>query len=146
MYLLSEMRDYLVAQGIARKPTVAGGLPPMFIHPRDGVRAPGEGQGVEIGTNAVLGVFHSGGLPMRPYESFLRRDTVDLWIRCLSAPTAFDIEFAVRTVIVDKRNWLMGAMTVLESLEWRPLQQLSSDSQGFTFIVSYLIWRYSKDG
>lgn len=144
------MRDYLIAQNIVRKPSVAapGGdpnRPPLWLEPRNGVPAPGESPNdvtVEIGPDSVLGAYLTGGIPARPFESSLRVDTVDVWFRTSGALRAFTLEKLVRAALVDKRNWTMGTQVIIDSEQWRALQRLESNDQGFIFIASYMFQQY----
>lgn len=139
--LLSAFRSWLVAQNVARVPSVAGAAPPMYLEPRDGAPAPGQQQGVEADSSCVMSVFASGGIPPAPLESWLRRDTLDVWIRTAKAPTVFSVEGSLRAALVERRNFDMGGIQVVEVLQWRELQRLGSDDDGWTFIVSYVVQR-----
>jgi hypothetical protein len=142
-YLLSALRSHLVAENIVRVPAVSGVKPPMWLEPRNGAPAPGEGDSpTEIGHDAVLSAFVTGGIPARPREVELRKDVVDIWIRVAAANLAFDIEEQLRAAIVDRVDWTMGGLHIGESLQWRsPLQRLESGPQGWTFVSSYIFER-----
>ncbi len=147
MTLLDALRNHLIGQGIVRKPAVAGAAPPLWLEPDEGAPAPGEGTtATEINAGAVLAAFLTGGIAPERYETFIRRDTVDIWIRTRTAPIAFDLDARVRRELADRRNWNMGGMRVIESSQFRPLQRLASDrAQGGTRIVSYLFATYSDE-
>ena len=116
----------------------------MWLEPQLGVPAPGEGSDpTEIGDPLVLGAFLSGGIPRKPYEKILRRDTVDIWIRSRTAPEVTTIEAAITDQLIDQRNWQMGGLTIIESEQWRPLSPLTRDEHGFTFIVAYWFETYA---
>lgn len=140
--LLASFRAGLVAAGVCRVPAVAGAAPPMYLEPRDGAPAPGQNPGVEADASCVLSAFASGGIPPDAYESWLRRDTVDVWIRTAKAPTAFAVEGGLRAALIDRRNFALGSMRVVEVSQWRELQRLGSDDDGWTFIVSYMVQRF----
>lgn len=143
MTLLDSLRQHLIDEGIVRDPRVAGALPPFWREPRLGAPAPGEGStATEIGPTVVVSAFMSGGVPARPYEAFWRRQTVDLWLRTKTAPQAFDIDSSIYAVLADRRNWNMAGLLVIQSRQWRELQRLGSDEQGFTYIASYLFETY----
>jgi hypothetical protein len=137
--LLNAIRDELVARDIVRKPTVAGPLPPMWLEPALGVPAPGEGNNpVGIGDDLVLGGFLTGGFAPAPYAT-LRKPIVDIRIRTAKdkAYLAEDIELAITARLGDQRDWTMGGLYVVESQQWRPLQRLGSDAQGYEHVVAY---------
>lgn len=118
----------------------------MWLEPREGVPAPGEGQNAtERGTNAVLGAYVTGGIPSQPYEAMLRKDTIDVWFRTTTAPRAFALYQALFDALADKRDWDMAGLTVIETLEFRPLQRLGSDQQAFNFVWTLLVERYRAD-
>jgi hypothetical protein len=143
--LLHAMRDELVTAGLVRTPRTAGVLPPLWVDPRDGVPAPGEGSSsTEIGATMVLGAFPTGGFPRQPFEKMLRRDTVDLHFRALKSPDIFTLEAQITDRLIDRRNWTMGGdLTVIECEQWRPLQPLDRDEHGFTYVVSYWFETYA---
>lgn len=143
MSLLVAMRAHLVADGVVRVPRVAGSAPPLWLQPRDGVPAPGEGNPTERDDDAVLGAFVTGGIPPRPYESMLRKTIVDLHIRTRTPSGAIELDAALAASLIDRRNWLMDDMRIVESLQWRALQPLGSDAQGFTFVVAYVFETYA---
>jgi hypothetical protein len=141
--VMTPLRDYLVAQGLARVPRVAGVAHPLYIQPRLGAPAPGEAPprgdpaGPEVDADVVLALFPTGGFSPGPYEAAWRLPTVDLRIRSRKAYMARQVEEPISLALVDKREWMMGSLQVIESLMWRPLQPLGSDAQGFDHVVSY---------
>lgn len=142
--LLSSLRTYLADEGLVRVPTDSGSEPPMWLEPRDGVPAPGEGNKVsERGDTLVIGAFDVGGIPPRPYESFKRTDFIDIWMRSTTAKVARDFEVDLRAALADKRNWDMAGLTVIESLIFRDKQRLGSSPQAFDFVTEYSFERYS---
>lgn len=144
--LLTHLRDHLVAQGLVRRPdeTMPAGAPPLWLEPRDGVPAPGEGQNpTERGPDVVLGAFRGGGIPARPFESSLREDVVEIRIRARLAPMASAIEAQLRPALIDRRNFQLGAETVIDCEEWRALQPLGAGRQGFTYVWSLIFQRYA---
>src|SRR4051794_9400375 len=138
--LLDSLREHLVGEAIVRIPRVEGELPPMWLDPPSGPRAPGEGSGVEVGQDAVVAAFRGGGTPPRRDGAMTRLDRVDVWLRTAAAPRAYELEAALRGTLVDRRQWDMGGITVIESQMWRALQRLRSRETDagaeFTFVVS----------
>jgi hypothetical protein len=135
--LLVSFRDYLVAQALVRKPSVAGAAPPLWLEPQLGVRAPGEGQGTEVG-DPVLGAFQTGGFVLGPYmDSYARQPIVQLNFRGSNPQTIRTLEPQVTKLIVDKRDWTMGATYLVESSLWQALQLVVSDTQGYEFSTAY---------
>lgn len=144
--LLPEVRAYLVAQSLARVPSTAGAAAPMWLEPRKGTPAPGESPGqnaTEIGPTLVIAAWPGGGIPPASYESGFREDIVDFEIRARTAPVAHEWEEQARAALIDKRNWSMGAITIIESLLWRPMQLLSHDEQSYTYRMAVWFQRYA---
>ena len=135
--LLTELRSLLIANGIGRDPRVVGALPPVWRQPRQGIPAPGEGSGVEVGASSVIALFLSGGFPSNPFEGFMGRPTVDVRIRSLKAPDAEAIGLSIKRLLDDKRYYMMGNLRVHESLLSRPLSLIVSDDQGFDYIMAF---------
>ena len=143
--LLSELRAHLITEGIVRDPATPGAQPPMWLQPRDGVPAPGEGPTTTaIGQTAVLGAFRTGGIPRGAYASWGRLLTVDITFRTTTAPAAVALDEQIRAVLVDRRDWMMGALHVIECLPWREFQPVGSDRQSFDALASYVFEVYSS--
>jgi hypothetical protein len=137
--LLTAIRDELVAHDIVRRPSVAGDQPPMWLEPALNTPAPGEGKNpVEIGADVVIGAFLTGGFAPAPY-AVLRKPIVDLRIRAAKdkAYLAEEIELAITGRLIDRRDWMMGGLYIVESQQWRPLQRLGSGPQGHEYVVAF---------
>ena len=141
--LLTSLRDYLVAQGLVRKPSVAGATPPLWLEPKLGVPAPGEGTNpTEIG-DPVLGVFATGGFALGPYmDSFARQPILQINYRGNSPQAIQALELEITKRIADKRDWTMGSTYLVESSLWQPLQRIGSDEQGWEFSSAYSFQLY----
>lgn len=136
--LLTALRDQLIAQDIVRKPSVAGARPPLWLEPKFGTPAPGEGDNAtEIGTDLVLAAFVTGGFAPEPYGSWQRRPIVDIQYRGVNAVTIEQTELAVTGALIDRRDWMMGGLHVIECQQWNALARVGSDPQGFMFRSSY---------
>jgi hypothetical protein len=136
--LLTALRDHLVAQSIVRKPSVAGSAPPLWLEPQLGTPGPGEGNNpVEVGSDLVLGAFLTGGFAPPPYGSFLRKPIVDIRFRGRSPQNIETTELAITKALIDRRDFTMGGLYVVECEQWRPLQRLGSDEQGFEYVSAY---------
>jgi len=140
--LIDALRDYLLASAVVRDPRNAGSLPPCWRTPRDGVPAPGEGEGAAVGEDVVVGLFPAPGLARDPYDaSALRTDAVDLVIRSRTAPLAIQFDDQIRSLLVDKRGWTMGGLQIVESRLVRPLDLVGSDKQAFDWVAGYTFER-----
>lgn len=141
--LLSDMRAYLIAQGIVRKPSVAGAVPPMWLEPKLGVPAPGEGNNpTEVG-DPVLGGFTTGGFALGPYQdSFARQPILQINYRGNSPQAIQALELEITKRLADKRDWMMATTYLVESSLWQPLQRIGSDEQGWEFSSAYSFQTY----
>jgi hypothetical protein len=138
--------QHLINQAIVRDPRVAGVLPPAFRQPADGVPAPGEGTGTELGSTAVVGISHTLGLPAPFFQSAWRRDIVDIVYRTTKWPDTERLYALVRDALVDKMGVTMAGLRIIQSVEWTALQQMdSSVAQGFTSSSAVLFETYKED-
>ena len=136
--LLTDLRDYLIARGLVRKPSVAGAAIPLWVEPREGVKAPNEGDSDTEKGDPVIGMFLTGGVPAKPFESSLREPVIDFHFRASTAQKAIRAHRDLRAALIDQRQVQVGAQTVIDIEEWRALSRLSSDEQGFTYV--WAIW------
>jgi len=139
-FLLEAMREHLIAEGLVRKPTVAGALPPLWLEPRLGTPAPGEGNNATaVSPDLVIGAEASGGVLSQRYQGFFRFDGVEFTIRARTAPLALTFESNLRALINDVRQVMWGDLLIIESLQFRPLQPLGRDEQSYDWNTEYLI-------
>jgi hypothetical protein len=143
--LLDYCRDYLVSEGLVRKPRIAGAstVYPMWLEPRDGAKAPRnpevEASGTETNDDLVVSAFRSTGVPMERHNEFRRIEMIEFWLRGRTWPLVEDFWLRLRPRFVDKnagetkRNWSMAGLTVLESLVYVELQRIGADEAGWTF-------------
>jgi hypothetical protein len=138
LLLIEELRAALIAEGLVRRPPVAGPLPPMFLHPREGVPAPGAGRAPERDADLVTGLFMTGGTAARPYVEWLEEQrTVDVRYRSRQASTAERLARKIEAALSGRRHWLMGQLLVEQALVWRPLGLVVSDDLGYDFVQSF---------
>lgn len=148
---LPQLRAHLVDRGIARRPNTPGAAPPMFLEPAGGVPAAGEGSGVAVGPDLVLGAFLVGGIVPGWGDAYSRRQIVDVWIRAApdgswrgpAVGSAIEAEFAPAEMGA-RTNWTMGDLPVIESRLWRPLQPIGSDAQGWTWTLGLYVETYRE--
>jgi hypothetical protein len=141
--ILPFLRDYLVAEGIVRVPSVSGSAPPIWLEPRMGTPAPGEGNNpTERGATIVVGAVQEPGIPPSAYESLKRQDIVGFTIRTLKAPDAHAFEGQLRDALIDRRNWDMAGMRIIESEVWSEIGLIVSDAQAYTYRLAYWFERY----
>lgn len=112
--LLEFFRDYLVAQGLCRKPSVYGSAYPMFLEPEiDRAIIPGDFADSQNDDKLIFSVFYNGGPAPRTMEGEWLRDMVlDLWYVTSDPPYAYTIEKSIRTALIDKFAWSMAGLTV----------------------------------
>jgi hypothetical protein len=142
--LLDALSAHLVDEGIARQPNDAvSPAVPLWLEPKNGVPAPGEREPPVRGDDAVLGAFMGGGVVPNPYESELRLDAIRIEIRTLHSTRAVEPDAAIRAALIDRHDWVMGGLYILESQQSRPFERRpeAEPSQGFTFTVAYIFDR-----
>jgi hypothetical protein len=123
----------------------------MHLEPALGVPAAGEGSGVSVGSTLVLGAFLTSGIVPSFGEGFSRRQIVDVWIRAKATDSwrgpavsaAIEREFAP-VELGYRDDWQMGALRVIQSRLWRPLQPVGSDAQGWTWTLGLYIETYRE--
>lgn len=142
---MTGVRDLLIAGGHVRKPDVAGGATPCYIEPEKGAVAPGQRGGVETEDDLVVSMFVGGAIAGQRHERFMRQDSIDFHLRARRGPIALAFEPALKTELHDRRAYDAGGVTIIESLEWRPIARLGSDDGVFTYLVSYVFQTYSGD-
>jgi hypothetical protein len=142
--ILDHLRAHLIAAGVGRDPRIAGDAPPIWRQ-RANTPAPGEGANViEQGKDAVVNLLELDGIPTRRFDIARRRDLVEVRIRSFSWPRVVQIGAQIRAATIDRTNFPMGAITVIEAEEWTALgltdatemsggQTLYSARQGVVF-------------
>jgi len=136
------VRQYLVAQGIVRRPEVAAptwdlNLPPLWVDLSQGIPAPGDLNPPNRAGDAVVAVNVATGLPSRRMETELRVLAREVWLRTKSAPRAERLYTLLRRALDDKRGWVMSGLWMSETKEIRPLQPLSTEQGVYTFNAEY---------
>lgn len=129
------LRRFLIAEGIVRAPNAPGDEPVVLAS--NDIPAP-----ADAGARAVVGLYPSGGIPARRYESWQLRRIIDVRLRTLTASAADELEQQIASAIVDRRGWSMSGLQVIECLEWRALQPLGADSSGHEFLAAYVFQLY----
>jgi hypothetical protein len=146
--ILDALRAELVTAGVGRTPrTDNPDLPPIFL-----ARSPLQGAGdtaglnpIEVGRDAVIGLYVAGGIPAPAMESDRRRDRIDVWIRVRQndAPRAYRIGAAIRAAVVDRINYKLGGepdgIRVVQSLEWAALQPVETGIAGQSDTWVYML-------
>lgn len=148
--ILDDFRDYLITQSVVRRPSSATpDAHPLYLEPQGGAPMAGDKTGVEADAVAVLSAFDTGDFPEAFYSEW-RRSTIDVHIRVKSLqslPEVRVIERQLRDALLGdagaKFNWQMGSRQVIESSQWRGLQRLGADAQGWTYVAAYLFQTYA---
>jgi hypothetical protein len=151
--LIDNLRQHLIDQGIVRAPNVPGPgarpwLPPAWKHPDNGPVGPGDAadQGLPDSNRddgLVVSLMHAPGVPPEAGNEERRQDGVDVWMRGVSVPAIAALEAEIRAELVGRLpgghvDWMMGALYVVQSREWKPFQPVSTEPGVFTFNVGYL--------
>ena len=66
----------------------------------------------------MVGAVQEPGISLRRTRVLSVQDIVGFTIRTLKAPDAHAFEGQLRDALIDKRNWDMAGMRIIESEEW----------------------------
>lgn len=136
--VVTALRDHLISLGIGRAPEIPGSLPPIWRDPQTGVPAPGEGSNpTMVGTDVVIGLYRTTGLPPRRFEGERRTPIVQVNLRVRRAGLADSIGEQIEKAVLDRRNWLMGGLRVIESQQVSPLSLVTADAQSYDYRLSF---------
>lgn len=151
--LVDRLRNFLVAEGLVRKPDQAGPgarpwLPPAWKHPDGGAVGPGDAKDQGRPATAqddglVVSIFMAPGIPPIAGAEDRRQDGIDLWFRGSAVPPIIDLEAAIRARLVGPGpggmvDWVMDGLYVIQSTQFRPFQPLEALAGVFTFSVGYV--------
>jgi len=133
--LLPSMRAYLREAGSVRLPKEAGSAPPLWIDPMRGIPYPGQTEGLSPNqtSNFVMAATPATGIASGPFEGFIVKPGVTLWYRAKTSPPIQAKHEEIRSLLHDKRNYLMNGLLVNESLFFRELQRIDSDERGYVY-------------
>lgn len=119
--ITDHLRSHLVSEGIGRMPRIAGDLPPIWAN-KAATPAPREGGNpIEQGKDAVINLVRTDGIPTRRFDIARRRDLIEVRIRAFSWPLIEQLYAQIRFATIDRTDWLMGSLRVIESEEWTSL-------------------------
>jgi hypothetical protein len=140
--VLTAFRDHLILAGLVRKPSTAGPQHPLWLERAEGVPAPGEREAPERDDLLVLGAFLTNGVAPSRFESWWRQPIVDVRFRGRArgmggVDAIQDTEHAISGAVIDRVDWTMGGLYVVESEQFQALQRLGSDEQSFDYFTSY---------
>lgn len=157
--LLTALREHLTAAGLVRPPHILGAEAPMWLEPRLGTPAPGEGNNpTEVGADIVVGAYIAGGIAPGPFDGDRRKPIVELRYRTRQGYMAEDLSLRVDAQIATRRfatltsagfpaditddvvpdpAFMLSGLFVLECTQVLELQRLGSDEQGFEHTVQY---------
>lgn len=126
LIVIEELQDYLVAQGVGQLPSAAPstGLPVVILAPRDGAPLP------RTGENATITLIDTMLRAPTGLEPWLEETFVDVIVRSRTASPGKLIQRTIHGLIAPfdqtggRKNWMMGALRVEYSTEWRGDQPL----------------------
>lgn len=139
--LLPALRDYLIAQGLVRKPSVAGSEHPMWLDRKRGIPYPGETEGLgpnESDPQLVLGVYPATGVPPAPYEGFLVKLGAAIWYFGKTSPIIQTMHEQIRGALNDRRNLNMSGLLVNQAQLTREIQRITSSDEGYVYNCEYM--------
>lgn len=134
--LMDYLRDWLIAQNVVRKPSVAGSLPPLYLSP-DAIPAPGDGQAPNRSDNIVIAATWAPETPSARHEGFMSMDSVAFWLRTRTTPQAIETHHMLRGLLHDQRHYDMAGLVVQESLLEQGLAFTGGPAQALTHKCQY---------
>ncbi len=138
--VIEELQDYLVAQGIGQRPSVAPSLtvPSIWLAPRDGAPDLRSVAGV-LAENVTVTLIDTMFRSPNGLEPWLEESFVDVIVRSRHAGAGKLVQRRIRDLIEPgntslggKKNWMMGDLRVEYSRMWRgdqPLPQRQATSE-----------------
>lgn len=149
MFVLEELRAYLIAQGVGVAPTAkdaaATTLPPIWLQPRGGAPQPrfSDANGGYQETAAITLIDTAVGGPTGELEAWEEETIIDVIVRSLTAAPGKLLHRQIRGLlhpIGDNRGrqlWLMNNLLVQYSGVWRPEQPTGATDIDFARTASY---------
>jgi hypothetical protein len=127
LYVLEELRDYLVGQGVGQVPAASSSvvLPSIWLDPRDGAPEPRDGENITITLRDTM-LAAAGEL-----EAWIEEAFIDVIVRSRTAAPGKLVQRSIRNLIHPitahggRFNWTMNNLLVEYSTMWRADQKLS---------------------
>jgi hypothetical protein len=139
--LIKFVRNYLVAEGIVRVPSVAGVAPPLWLMRKNGTPEPGINvQGldpVEQNADLQINLVQSTGQATVPMEGEYEYPYALFRFFSRTPQAGHAVHKEIKAALDDKRNWNMAGQQVIMSTVFRDWQFVSSDNEGFRHITEY---------
>lgn len=132
LFLVEQLRAYLVAQGIVRNAETTGPLPPCWMNPRDGAREPTGSDLAAVTLIQTLAIPQPGEV-----QRFLEEPIVDVVVRATSDPRAQLLHRQIRGVLADRDLFTMGSLLVERCLVWRMDQPTGQNDKTYSRTGSF---------
>ncbi len=128
--VLTELKTYLIAQGVAQRfdndgsPAPSLALPSIVLMPRKGAPLPRDGENITITLNDTMLRSPS------PLEPWVQEAFVDVIVRSRQPAPGKVLQRAIGALIAPwdqvggRKGWMMGALLVEQSMMWRGDQPL----------------------
>lgn len=144
--VLTAFRDFLVAQGLVRKPGVTGALPPLHVEPRGGAPAPGQRDAPEDNATLVVTARLSGEVTQGPMDTTTRVVVIDVIYRSLGTAglkAGRALDASIRNRVVERNDYgvgfAMGGLSVIQARIAGGLGPVSEDGDVRTERAAYYI-------
>lgn len=144
--VLKELRDYLIAEGVAQAQDAAPStaLPSIWLMPRDGApaprRAPKGGDYLETATITLRDTNTTGPPEL---EAWIEETFIDVIVRSRTAAPGKLIQRQIRGLlspigeIYGRKHWMMGQLLVEYSTLWRGDQPVNADDVAYDRVQSF---------
>ena len=135
-------RAHLIAQGLGRHPATPApdwepNLTPLWVDLEQGVPAPGDLKPPNLGTDSVIGINTTPGVPSREHETELRVDALEFVIRARTRPRVGALYSALRREFDDRRGWVLDGLWMSLTKEFRALQPSAQGGGVYTYTTEY---------
>lgn len=139
LYVLEELRSYLIAQGLVQAQSAAASLvlPRIYLNPKDGAPTPASGENVTV---TLVDTLLTGPPNL---EAWLEEAFVDIRVRSRTATPGKLLQRQIRGLIAPtgqlygRKHWTMNTLLVEYSTLWRGDQSLPPDVDGWTRVQSF---------
>lgn len=144
LYVLEELRDYLIAQGIAQSQAEDASLtiPSVWLNPKDGAPAPRGPKGDQV-ENATITLIDTNTTGPPELEAWIEETFVDVIVRSRTAAPGKLLQRQIRGLLspigdlYGRKHWTMSDLLVEYSTLWRGDQPVAADETGWTRVQSF---------
>lgn len=144
LYVLEELRTYLIAQGVAQEQSQPASttVPSIWLNPRDGSPQPRGPKGAPD-ENATITLVDTNTTGPPELEAWIEETFVDVIVRSRTAAPGKLLQRQIRGLLspigdlYGRKHWTMGSLLVEYSTLWRGDQPVDADETSYTRVQSF---------